>query len=105
MCDFYQEHFPEGPHKLRPKDLDKVADILEKVFSDDVLNPIFLSMIEEEDENPTFPHPENWNELTLEEKGDKRRREEKKRRREKKKRREEEKRRIEEKKGREEGMK
>merc|ERR1712002_1434870 len=26
-------------------------------------------MIEEEDENPTFPHPENWNELTLEEKG------------------------------------
>merc|ERR1712121_365367 len=70
MCDFYQEHFPEGPHKLSPEDLDKVAEILEKAFSDDMLNPIFLSMIEEEDRNPTFPHPENWNELTLEEKGD-----------------------------------
>merc|ERR1712163_63927 len=70
MCDFYQEHFPEGPHKLLPRDLDKVADILEKAFSDDVLNPIFLPMIEEEDENSTFPHPENWNKLTLEEKGD-----------------------------------
>ena len=69
MCDFYKEHFPEGPHKLLPRDLDKVADILEKAFSDDVLNPIFLPMIEEEDENSTFPHPENWNKLTLEEKG------------------------------------
>ena len=47
-----------------------MAEILEKAFSDDVLNPIFLSMIEEEEMNPTFPHPENWNELTLEEKGD-----------------------------------
>merc|ERR1711867_413094 len=70
MCDFYQEHFPEGPHKLAPEDLDKVAEILEKAFSDDVLNPIFLSIIEEEDKNPTFPHPDNWDELTLEEKGD-----------------------------------
>merc|ERR1711867_247876 len=70
MCDFYQEHFPEGPHKLSPEDLDKVAEILEKAFSDDVLNPIYLSMIEEEDKNPTFPHPDNWNDLTLEEKGD-----------------------------------
>ena len=69
MCDFYKEHFPEGPHKLLPRDLDKVADILEKAFSDDVLNPIFLPMIEEEDKNPTFPHPRNWDKLTLEEKG------------------------------------
>merc|ERR1712240_26070 len=70
MCKFYQEHFPEGPHKLSPEDLKKVAEILEKAFSDDVLNPVFLPMIEEEDKNPTFPHPDNWNDLTLEEKGD-----------------------------------
>merc|ERR1712112_529606 len=70
MCDFYQEHFPEEPHKLSHEDLDKVAEILEKAFSDDVLNPIFLPMIDEENKKPTFPHPDNWNDLTLEEKGD-----------------------------------
>merc|ERR1711962_1231259 len=70
MCRFYQEYFPEGPHKLLPEDLKKVAEILEKAFSDDVLNVIFLPMIEEEDKNPTFPHPDNWNELTLQEKAD-----------------------------------
>merc|ERR1712240_532583 len=70
MCQFYQEHFPEGPHKLSPEELKKVAEILQKAFSDDVLNPIFLPMIEEEDKKPTFPDPDNWNDLTLEEKGD-----------------------------------
>lgn len=70
MCQFYQEHFPEGPHKLSPEDLKKVAEILEKAFSDDVLNPVFLPMIEEEDKNPTFPHQNNWDDLPLEEKGD-----------------------------------
>merc|ERR1712082_414450 len=29
-----------------------------------------MGMIEEEDKNPTFPHPDNWDDLTLEEKGD-----------------------------------
>merc|ERR1712215_45757 len=70
MCQFYQEHFPEGPHKISPEDLKKVAEILEKAFSDDVLNPVFLPMIEEEDKKPTFPHPDNWDDLTLKEKGD-----------------------------------
>merc|ERR1712208_124028 len=55
---------------ISPEDLKKVAEILEKAFSDDVLNTVFLPMIEEEDKNPTFPHPENWNELTLQEKAD-----------------------------------
>merc|ERR1711996_192087 len=49
MCHFYQEYFPEGINKISPEDLKKVAEILEKAYSDDVLNPIFLSMIEEED--------------------------------------------------------
>merc|ERR1711895_273719 len=70
MCHFYQEYFPEGPHKLSPEDLKKVAEILEKAYSDDVLNPIFLPMIEEEDRKPTFQHPDNWDKLTIEEKGD-----------------------------------
>ena len=47
MCHFYQEYFPEGIHKISPEELKKVAEILEKAYSDDVLNPIFLSMIEE----------------------------------------------------------
>merc|ERR1712041_37568 len=46
------------------------AETLEKVYSDDVFNPIFLTMIEEEDRNPTFNHPDNWTTLTIEEKGD-----------------------------------
>merc|ERR1711955_38490 len=70
MCHFYQEYFPEGPHKLSPEDLKKVAEILEKAYSDDVVNPIFLPMIEEEDRKPTFQHPDNWDKLTIEEKGD-----------------------------------
>merc|ERR1711895_34528 len=63
MCHFYNQYFPEGMHKISPEEL-------KKAYSDDVLNPIFLTMIEEEDKNPTFKHPENWNNLTLEEKGD-----------------------------------
>ena len=70
MCKFYQEYFPEGPHKLSPEDIERVAEILEKAFSDDVLNPVFLPMIEDEDKHPTFPHRDNWGQLTIEEKSD-----------------------------------
>merc|ERR1712115_548631 len=67
---FYHQYFPEGIHKISPEELKKVAETLEKAYSDDVLNPIFLTMIEEEDNNPTFKHPDSWSTLTLEEKGD-----------------------------------
>merc|ERR1712041_23183 len=70
MCHFYNQYFPEGMHKISPEELKKVAETLEKAYSDDVLNPIFLTMIEEEDRSPTFKHPSNWNTLTIEEKGD-----------------------------------
>ena len=70
MCHFYNQYFPEGMHKISPEELKKVAETLEKAYSDDVLNPIFLTMIEEEDRNPTFKHPNNWTTLTIEEKGD-----------------------------------
>ena len=33
-----------------------------------MLNPVFLPMVEHEDKNPTFPHPDNWSQLTTEEK-------------------------------------
>ena len=61
---------PEGIHKLLPEDIKRVEEILEKAFSDDVLNPAFLPMVEEEDEKPTFQHPPNWNEITTEEKAE-----------------------------------
>merc|ERR1711973_412670 len=70
MCHFYNQYFPEGMHKISPEELKKVAETLEKAYSDDVLNPIFLTMIEEEDRNPTFKHPDNLSTLTVEEKGD-----------------------------------
>merc|ERR1712112_141768 len=70
MCHFYNQYFPEGIHKISPEELKKVAETLEKAYSDDVLNPIVLTMIEEEDRNPTFKHPDNWSTLTIEEKGD-----------------------------------
>ena len=47
-----------------------MADILEKAFSDDVLNPVFLPMVEDEDKNPTFRRLDNWSQLTTEEKAD-----------------------------------
>ena len=43
-------------------------DYLERAFSDDLSVIAFLPMIEEEDVNATFEHPENWNQLNLQEK-------------------------------------
>ena len=34
------------------------------------MNPSLLPIVEDEEENPTFPHPPNWSELTSEEKAD-----------------------------------
>ena len=59
MAEFYQTLFPEGFHKLTPKDLKIVEETLKKAFSDDVLNAVFLPMIEAEDQEETFPHPDN----------------------------------------------
>ena len=66
---FYNQYFPEGMHKLSPKGLKIVIKTLKKAYSDDVLSPIFLTRIEEEERNPTFKHPDNWSTLTIEEKG------------------------------------
>ena len=41
-------------HKLKPSDVRQAEDYLERAFSDDVSVTAFLSIIEEEDVNPTF---------------------------------------------------
>merc|ERR1711895_74093 len=61
MCHFYHQYFPEVIHKISPEELKKVAETLEKAYSDDVLNPIFLTMIEEEDRNHNSHHTHNHN--------------------------------------------
>ena len=70
MGKFYRNHFPEGRHKLKPSDIRQAEDYLERAFSDDVSITAFLPMIEEEDLSATFEHPENWNQLNLQEKAD-----------------------------------
>ena len=70
MGSFYRSHFPERRHKFKPSDIRQAEDYLERAFSDDVSVTAFLPMIEEEDVNATFEHPENWNQLNLQEKAD-----------------------------------
>ena len=47
-----------------------MEETLKKAFSDDVLNAVFLPMIEAEDQEETFPHPDNWRELSTYEKAE-----------------------------------
>ena len=49
MGNFYRKHFPPGMHKLPESDITRAEETLEKAFSDDVLNPIFLPMVESEE--------------------------------------------------------
>ena len=70
MGNFYRNHFPEGRHKLKPSDIRQAEDYLKRAFSDDVSVTAFLPMIEEEDLSATFEHPENWDQLNLQEKAD-----------------------------------
>ena len=70
MGTFYSTYFPDGMHKLQQDDIKKAEDYLERAFSDDVSVKTFLPMIEEEDLSTTFEHPENWDQLNLQEKAD-----------------------------------
>ena len=70
MGRFYRQFFPEGFHKLKPQDIEQAEEYLKRAFSDDVSITVFLPMIEEEDVNPMFEHPPNWNRLNLQEKVD-----------------------------------
>ena len=57
-------------HKLKPQHIAQAEDYLQRAFSDDVSVTAFLPMIEAEDNTPTFDHPQNWNELSDQEKAD-----------------------------------
>ena len=57
-------------HKLKPPDIKQAEDYLERAFSDDVSVIVFLPMVEEEEVNPTFKHPPNWNLHNVQEKAD-----------------------------------
>ena len=57
MGEFYRLHFPERLYKLSPEDIKQAEETLEKAFSDDVMNPVFLPMVEAEEKKPTFSHP------------------------------------------------
>ena len=58
MGSFYNSHFPESMHKLKPSDVRQAQDYLEIAFSDDVSFTVILSMVEDEGVNPTFEHPQ-----------------------------------------------
>ena len=67
MGSCYSTYFPEGMHKLKPPDVKQAEDYLERAFSDDVSVTVFLPMVEEEEFNPTFKHPPNWNLFNVQE--------------------------------------
>ena len=64
ITHFYAKYFPDGMHKLSSKDLSLIQQLLEASYSDDVLIPVFVNIIYDENASPTFQHPDNWNELT-----------------------------------------
>ena len=57
---FYRKYFPEGLHKMSEQDILFCEVLLKEAYSDDVLIPIYLSMVAQENLTPSFPHPENW---------------------------------------------
>ena len=70
MGNLYRKFFPEGQHKLKPQDIKQAKDYLERAFRNDVSVTIFLPMVEEEENIPTFKHPPNWNKLSSQDKAD-----------------------------------
>ena len=62
-------YFPEGIHKVNSNDLSLIRQLLEDSYSDDVLIPVFINTVHQENTCPTFKHPENWPQLSDLEKG------------------------------------
>ena len=69
ITHFYEMYFPKGIHKVNSHDLMLIKQLLEDSYSDDVLIPVFINMIHQENMSPTFKHPENWPQLSDLEKG------------------------------------
>ena len=70
MGYFYRSYFQEGNYKLKLQDIKQAEDYLERAFSDDVSMTVFLPMVEEEENKPTFKHPPNWTQLNSQEKAE-----------------------------------
>ena len=64
IATFYRKHFPNGLHKMSEDDIKFCEVLLCESYSDDILIPIYLSMIAQEDKHPSFPHPSNWSSMS-----------------------------------------
>ena len=56
MGKFYRQYFPEGRHKLKNSDITQVENILRVVYSDDVMLPVYLPMLEDDQKKPSYKH-------------------------------------------------
>ena len=63
MAYFYRIHFPNSKHKISEGDIKIVESMLNDSYSD-VMCPVYLSMVEKENQSPSFKHPDDWNELS-----------------------------------------
>ena len=64
ITHFYEMYFPEGIHKVNSHDLILIKQLLEDSSLDNVLIPVFVNIIHQENMNPTFKHLENWPQLS-----------------------------------------
>ena len=51
-------------HIFCPNDIKFCEVLLRESYSDNILIPIYLSMIAQEDKHPSFPHQSNWSEMS-----------------------------------------
>ena len=51
-------------YKLNEKDIETCKQTLLNSYSDDVLISAFVSTVQEENQNPTFKHPTEWNTMS-----------------------------------------
>ena len=63
MVNFYKKYFPAGLHKLSDQDISFCEQLLKESYSNDVIIPIFLSMLALENLVPTFCYPEDWDSM------------------------------------------
>ena len=68
MGKFYKLFFPSGRHKLNQEDIDMAMATLKQSYSDDILSAVYLPQVEREIKKPSFPHPPNWDSLSMKEK-------------------------------------
>ena len=68
MGKFNKLFFPESKNKLSQEDIDIAMATLKQSYSDDILSAVFLPQLEKELIQPSFPHPPDWESLSMVEK-------------------------------------